>query len=228
MPRINRRLSTALMLTCGLALLGDLAMSSPAGAATIRACVKKTSGVTRIVHGKAKCKHGEQSLSWGTAGPKGATGPAGPAGSTGAGGANGTSAGFFASTSSAVTVKELVGTVLVSKVLPPGSFIVSTKTVLDAESKVSTDVPVVECGMFDQPGTTPPGFGPGLVDAGAFVSPLAKVSVSTFQAFGTLAFLGSVNSTVATTLDLVCVKGENTKVEATNSQLAAIQVSQIG
>ena len=71
----------------------------------IHACVKRTSGATRIVSAKAKCRKGEQKLSWNTSGPAGPAGRSGATGAEGKAGANGTDgavAGFTESTSTTV------------------------------------------------------------------------------------------------------------------------------
>ncbi len=74
-------------LTCGGALIagGLIAGSpvSPAGAATVKACVKKKTGELRFLTGtkKTKCKKGWKKVTWNQ---QGSQGPQGPQGSTGA------------------------------------------------------------------------------------------------------------------------------------------------
>jgi len=143
-------------LGCIAVCCGVLAASPAAGAATIHACVKKTSGATRIVGAKAKCRHGEQSLSWNTAGPAGATGASGAAGAKGANGTNGTNgaaAGFVARSTESVPIAAKA-TVLLSKLLPPGSYILNAKSIVVSSSKAA-ETAALECGVFEAPGTTP-------------------------------------------------------------------------
>jgi hypothetical protein len=219
------------VLACAAALSGSLILSAGAGAATIHACVKKTSGVTRIVGAKTKCKRSEQRLSWNTAGPKGAAGAPGPpgspgtAGATGAAGAAGAVAGFVASELQVEPVEERP-TVIVSKLLPPGSYVVSAKSELAASSKAA-ETAEVECGMFDAPGTTPPVTGSTL-DLAIWAASTEKFGTGTeFEAVASLPFLASVSSSVATTVDLVCGRSK-VLVSALYSQLSAIQVSSLG
>ena len=228
MPCIDRRRSTAALLTSGVALIGVLAMTSQAGAATIRACVKKHPAPLESFTARSKCRHGEQSLSWNTAGPKGSTGAPGAKGSNGANGisgANGAVAGFATTNSTGVAVSK-EGNVLVSKLLPPGSYIVSAKAVLGAKSKKSSDLVTIECAIFDTPGTTPGHEGSPL-DLAAWGSPLTKFFTSNYEAITTLPFQTSFSSPVATTIDLVCAGTGVEEVTALVSALTAVQVSQL-
>ncbi len=92
--KTTRRASGALI-TVAACLTSAFGVASAANASTIYACVKKHSGAVRIVSSGAKCKRGEQKLSWntngvnGAAGKNGATGPQGPAGASGKDGVNG-------------------------------------------------------------------------------------------------------------------------------------------
>src|SRR5215207_4420664 len=82
-----------------LAVAGALSMLAVqievASAATIRACVDKNSGQTRLLSpnsSSTSCGKNENLITWnsvGPAGPVGPTGPAGPKGATGATGATG-------------------------------------------------------------------------------------------------------------------------------------------
>lgn len=74
-------------LVCGTALVaGGMVVAtpaSPAGAATVKACVNKKSGDIRFLTGtkKRKCKKGWKKITWNQ---QGAQGPQGPQGNTGA------------------------------------------------------------------------------------------------------------------------------------------------
>ncbi|HSC48775.1 MAG TPA: lamin tail domain-containing protein [Gaiellaceae bacterium] len=84
-----------LTLAAGVALAAQPA-SRQATNAVVNACVKKKTGVVRIVTARRACKKGESPLAWnvqgpagirganGSAGPAGPAGPVGPAGPTGA------------------------------------------------------------------------------------------------------------------------------------------------
>lgn len=77
-------------LVCGGTLIagGLVAASpaSPAGAATVKACVKKKTGEIRFLTGtkKRKCKKGWKKVTWNQRGSQGSPGPQGPQGNTGA------------------------------------------------------------------------------------------------------------------------------------------------
>jgi hypothetical protein len=89
-----------LVLATGVALAAQPGGRRPSSA-VIYACVKKKTGLVRIVTASATCRRGETSMAWnaqGARGPSGATGaagaagpqgPAGPAGPAGAAGAKG-------------------------------------------------------------------------------------------------------------------------------------------
>lgn len=93
--RLRRR--RVLLVALPLALVAGAALAAqPSGRrpsnAVINACVKKGSGVVRVVRSGAACKRGETPLSWnaqGPAGPRGATGATGATGSAGPAGAAG-------------------------------------------------------------------------------------------------------------------------------------------
>jgi len=228
MSPTNRRRSTAALLTCAVALLTTLAVAPQASAATIYACVKKTSGATRIVGRTAKCKRGEQRLMWNTAGPagakgaNGANGATGATGANGANGANGAAAGFLARNDTATPLNGM--TVLVSKLLPPGSFVFSAKVFLAAHAAIKS-ASAVECVALDAPGTTPTKEGEPL-DVGAWGAILEPELGSGFNALTTLPLTGGLSAGVATTLDVVC--GGSTGVTANFARLTAVQTSQLG
>jgi hypothetical protein len=74
-----------LVLAAGVALAAQPSARRPSSA-VINACVKKKSGLVRVVASLNACKRAESPLSWnvqGPAGARGATGPAGAAGSAG-------------------------------------------------------------------------------------------------------------------------------------------------
>jgi hypothetical protein len=83
-----------LVLVTGVALAAQPG-GPKASSAVIHACVKKNTGLVRIVAASAKCRRGETSVAWsaqgarGAAGAAGAAGPQGPAGPAGAAGPKG-------------------------------------------------------------------------------------------------------------------------------------------
>ena len=96
--RLPRR--RVLLAALPLVLVTGVALAAQPGgpkvsSAVIHACVKKSTGLVRIVAASAKCRRGESSVAWnaqgahGAAGAAGAAGPQGPAGPAGAAGAKG-------------------------------------------------------------------------------------------------------------------------------------------
>lgn len=79
------RKSTAVCAALATAASGLLiASANPASAAsTYYACVKKSSGETKMVKKNKKCKKGWKKVKWTSTGPAGATGPVGPVGPAG-------------------------------------------------------------------------------------------------------------------------------------------------
>ena len=225
-------LATLAGAVCALALAG-LLLAQGAEASVIHACVKRTSGATRIVSAKAKCRKGEQKLSWNTSGPAGPAGRSGATGAEGKAGANGTDgavAGFTESTSTTVvSLPPLKEEALLSKVVPPGSYLVFAKAVLLAEAK-SALVGSVLCALDDTPGTSFTGGGSGNeLDISGWSSPLAEQEgASSFNAIGTVSLQGAVSSTLTTTLTLACAtvsQDKGVESKAGDAQLGAIQTS---
>src|SRR3954453_13294640 len=83
-----------LVLVAGVALAAHPSGRKPSSA-VIYACVKKKTGLVRIVAASASCRPGESSVAWnapgarGADGAAGAAGPQGPAGPAGAAGGKG-------------------------------------------------------------------------------------------------------------------------------------------
>jgi hypothetical protein len=210
-----------------LAVLFALSAGS-AVASTIHACVKPESGVTRIVGAKAKCHHGEHKLSWDTTGPKGpagANGAPGAAGTEGKAGANGAGTIFEAGNSSSVPIPPAGGALVVSKVLPPGSYTAAAKTTLVAESSVK-GFTLAECFLEDQPGTD--GTGETAVEDGAaWAAPLGEKTATSWLADSPLILDGSLTSSVTSTLSMVCLDFESQPVKAEASHIHALTVRAI-
>ena len=83
-----------LVLVTGVALAAHPDGRKPSSA-VIYSCVKKKTGLVRIVAASANCRPGESSVAWnaqGARGAAGAAGPQGPAGLAGAAGAKGDTA----------------------------------------------------------------------------------------------------------------------------------------
>ncbi len=225
---------------CVLVLAGLTA--GPAAAATgsaITACVNRKSGVTRIVKPQAKCRKSEQKLSWNTVGPPGtpgARGKNGPAGANGKNGTNGTNGtngvnGAVAGYSAIGSESELLvgaAVAVVSKVLPPGSYLVSAKTILIATAAAATYSEVL-CALTDNPGTSFSSKNE-LLDLSLWEGALPERGAKEFRAGETVPALSKLTSSLTTTVALVCTNIEKTvpvAVTAHLSELTAVQMSKI-
>lgn len=220
-------------LVASAALLAGAAPT--ASAAVIHACVKPGGGATRIVGAKAKCRHGEHMLKWSVSGPAGPVGPAaaGQTGAQGAPGKDGEGSLFSASAGPSSDWSGEAQETLVSKIVPPGSFMVWAKTALEAE----TTTPLLAedlCELIDQPGTSGTGEPAGL-DLARWEQMTAKPEslkgAGNAFAVSSLALQGAFTSSVTSTLSLVCSTFNsvvNSGTKSLRSQLQAMSVSAIG
>jgi hypothetical protein len=222
---------SALVLASATAAAAGAATTT--GAATIHACVKKHTGATRIVSAKAKCRHGEQKLSWSTVGPAGTHGVAGANGQPGANGANGPSgvaAAFNAFVFEAPVIQ--LGTVnkQLTKVLPPGSYAVSAKVELTAEAESSIYFGV-GCTLVDTPGIEGSLVELKTLDIANWETRLSEVAAKEFKAVNTLPFVGVLTSNVTSTVTMLCNEfgtPAGLTVHPNVAQLVALQVGSIG
>ncbi len=224
----DRRLTrVAQALAAALSIPVALAAAQAAQASTIHACVKPKSGATRIVGAKTKCHQGEQKLSWNTSGaqgPAGPTGAPGAAGAEGKPGANGSGIDFVAVKDSVALPKE-VGTVVLTKVLPPGAYDFGSKTVLVGVSGTKSFTQVL-CEIEDSPGTT--GVGEQTIeDASGSVTQLAELEPGEFLSNDTLVLEGSFSSKATSTLTVVCENSGSATVSAAATTLNALNVTAI-
>lgn len=215
------------LLLAASALAAALLTASGAEAATIHACVRPKSGATRIVGAKAKCHHGEQKLSWSTEGPRGAAGANGASGAPGAAGANG-SGPLFSAVSGTQPHITPEGTLLVSKVVPPGSYMIWGKTDF-LESSTKRELGFVDCSLGSHPGTTATGETTAL-DGGVSELELGEREAGSFRADVTVPLQGAMTSTVTSTLLIECGKEEGVTPTITSvlAQLQALGVTSIG
>ena len=226
------RNSMRVSLVVGLGALVWCAAAATAAQASIHACVKPKSGATRIVKAKAKCRRGERKLSWSTAGPRG------PAGANGANGANGAAGGegragangvayVYAISQSLAEPKALStsGTVVLKKVLPPGSFAAIAKTTIVAEAAKAATVDVF-CDLFDVPGTTGEGEGE-LLDLSSWEGPLGEKAAAEFVGETSITLAGTVTSGVTSTLTMTCLNVSGQSMKSAIAQMQAITVASI-
>ena len=216
-----------------VAVLACLGLAPAARAKTIHACVKPKSGATRIVAAKAKCHHGEQKLSWNTSGPAGARGPAGVPGASGAAGSEGKAGasgqGPVYSAAGSTSPQEIeTETIVLSKVLPPGSY--DMRAALDIGSEEPNPATLAAiCAVIDSPGTTASTKGT-TVDGSFEELPLGLIETTTYVALATMSLQGTFSSSATTTLSLACSnldKATGPGVVVLDSQLQATAVSSI-
>jgi hypothetical protein len=226
----DRRLSRLpAALAAALSILVVLVAAQAAQASTIHACVKPKSGATRIVGVKAKCRHGEQKLSWNTTGPQGPRGSGGGPGAPGAPGAEGKSGAtalFVATTSFAKQAIPAGGAAVMKKVLPPGSFAVAAKTTLVFEAESAKVMGRVLCLLVDRAGTTETGESTTL-DASILVAVLGEKGTTEFEAQSVLTLEGSLTSKVTSTLTMSCSAFSTVEAAAVTPEMQALQVSTI-
>lgn len=221
----GRRMLAALI----LALVSGASFATTAGATTIHACVKSKSGATRIVGAKAKCHHGEQKLSWNTEGPRGPAGGGGAQGIPGSAGTNGTNGAgpLFAAGSSTQTHIVTSETILVSKVVPPGSYMIWGKIDI-LETGNTRESPLLECRLRAHAGTEESDEPEGIDDS-IFEAPLSEHAAGSFQGAATIPLGGTYVSSRTSTLFATCKKegGGSTTATSLLAQIQALGVTSV-
>jgi hypothetical protein len=211
-------------------LVAGALSASVAGAATIHACVRPKSGATRVVGAKAKCHHGEQKLSWSSEGPRGPAGSGGAQGAPGSAGANGLNGAgpLFSAVSSKQPHVSPEGTVLVSKVLPPGSYMIWAKTDV-FETSTKAEVENVTCALLSHPGTTETEE-PTVLDESISELELGMRGGGGFGAADTIPLQGAFATSVTSTVLMECTLEGGAKATVTSliAQLQALGVTSIG
>jgi hypothetical protein len=222
----GRRLLAALV----MALVAGALFVSAAAAATIHACVKPKSGATRIVGAKTKCHHGEQKLSWNNEGPRGPAGSGGAQGVPGSAGTNGLNGAgpLFAAGSSTQTHIVTAETILVSKVVPPGSYMIWGKIDI-LETGNTRESPLLECRLHAHAGTEESDEPEG-IDVSIFEAPLSEHGAGSFQGAATIPLGGTYVSSRTSTLFATCKKegGGSTTPTSLLAQIQALGVTSIG
>lgn len=208
------------------------ATASVAQAATIYACVKPKSGATRIVGAKAKCRRGEQKLSWNTAGPRGPSGANGRNGANGAAGGEGKAgtngaADVYSTSQSQTEPKALPagGTIVLTKVLPPGSYAVTAKTTITADESKAATVEMF-CLLNDVPGTTGEGEGK-VLDLTGWEGPLGQTGLNEFSAQTPMTLASTMTSDVTSTLEMECANLSGQAMKSAIGQMQAITVASV-
>jgi hypothetical protein len=221
----------ATVLAAAMLFLAALAVP-PARAATIYACVKKKTGAARIVSKRARCRRGETRLFWNVSGPAGTpglngrSGAGGANGASGANGANGAVAGFTAGGAGAPLAVEKE-TVVLSKVLPAGSYLVSAKVTIIGELNKAGRA-VAFCLLADNPGTEYKKEEENL-DLAVWLLPFQEETATRFVGVLAQPLEAAVQATGPNVLSLVCIESKSTtpgaKVIAGAPVINAVQTS---
>jgi hypothetical protein len=207
-------------------ILGALTFGTPAAdAASIHACVNKHTGSARIVSAKAKCRSTERRVTWNTAGPSGPRGQAGTPGGSGTPGTNGVGPDYASRVfAPAPLAEDETDTVIASRSIPPGSYLISGKTIVGGSAKSAVFVAVL-CELIDSPGTPMVVELPIALDVGEWAGEFALEGTS-YTAASTIDLQAQITTTQPTTLALGCVAGDGAKeatVDAFSAQVNALQ-----
>jgi hypothetical protein len=220
---------TALAVAAGVIVAGAVAASG-AQAATIHACVKPRSGATRIVGARAKCRHGEQKLSWNTNGPQGPAGKNGVPGAEGKAGPSGLGPAFFAGAEGLSPLTE-APTVIFTKTVPPGDYVINAPVLVRAEATTAKFVDA-NCFVVEKPGTT---LTAGdltseelvLVAFGVWEDGLGPKGATEFQSATTITLAGTLESKVTSTLGVICGDSDTTAGVTVNVEIAELVATQV-
>ncbi len=186
---------------------------------TIYACVKK-SGVPRIVSNGAVCKSSETGLSWNSAGPPGPPGEKGERGEAGPG--------TVAYAADDREQTALSGeTTLLTKTLPPGSYVVAAKAWIVAGAKTQVRTGAL-CFLWNSP-IGHPGQGTA-IDIGSWAGVSGEYEPERTEGAATISLQGAVTTTPTTgELTVTCRSTSNSaaSARAEGASLNAIQASEI-
>jgi hypothetical protein len=178
------------------------------GSGTITACVHKHGGG---LYEAKTCARGDKSVSWNAKGLRGARGLQG---------APGAAVAYTATNSSAVSILSFPPALVVSQVIPAGSYLVTSTVELDAngtQNSYATD----SCRLSD--GTAS--------DGSTYSGSLVVPEVTGYSAFGTVENQLTLTTTEQTTVSLHCgsnsFQNEPTSEEATNGVLTALKLSAV-
>jgi hypothetical protein len=240
MSAFSNMRAMAVLAATGALLLAAFAAAPQAEASTLYACVKK-GGTVKVYTKAPKCKKHETKISWNSVGPAGKNGTNGANGTNGTNGANGAVAGYSAVQSKGVAFTKLesnqANTLILSKSLPAGSYIVNGGVTLTASqagkngeggSALATYVDM-SCTMADTP------ISGSAVSDTAFWSGFTNIPVIVIAIGNTsLSFDMAVTTTTASTATITCTNilnnGSNTSPsvfteEASGGVITAVQTS---
>ncbi|HTD08768.1 MAG TPA: collagen-like protein [Solirubrobacteraceae bacterium] len=201
---------------------------------TIFACVNRHTGAARVFTHLPRCHRHETRIAWNTPGPagrNGATGKTGAQGKQGATGKNGTNGtngengavnGYAATQAESLPITTEPGSV-VSRELPAGHYVVTTKLTVSASAKEVGGVQV-ECKLLLATAT-----GESHLDSSTWIAPLVSFTGSEYLAADSLSLDAVVNLTTAGTVSVRCetihAMAKEEAVNTSNGQLVVVQTT---
>ncbi len=240
MSAFSNMRAMAVLAATGALLLAAFAAAPQAEASTLYACVKK-GGTVKVYTKAPKCKKHETKISWNSVGPAGKNGTSGSNGTNGTNGSNGAVAGYSAVQSKGVAFTKLESTqsntLVLSKSLPAGSYIVNGSVVVTASQAgkngeggdaVTTYVDT-SCTMTDTPASgsavSNTAYWSGLTNIPVFIIAIGNSSLSFDMAITT-----TTSSTATITCTNILNDGSNTSPsvfgeEASGAVITAVQTS---
>ncbi len=230
-PLTNRRLAPIAGALAAVSLAA-LAAAPQAGAATIFACVNRHTGTARVFTHLPRCRRHETRIAWNTQGPAGRSGATGRTGvqgkqggqgKQGEKGENGAVDGYSASQAGSLPITTEPGSV-VSKELPAGHYLVTTKVTVSASAKEAGGVQV-ECKLLLVTGT-----GESHLDSSTWIVPLVTFASPEYLASDSLSLDAAVNlatpGTVSVRCETIHANAKEEVVSTSNGQLVAVQTTQ--
>jgi hypothetical protein len=233
-PLTSRRLAPIVGALAAAASIAALAAAPQAGAATIFACVNRHTGAARVFTHLPRCHRHETRIAWNTPGPAGRNGATGKPGAqgkqggqgkpgeNGKNGENGAVNGYSATQVGSLSITTGHEAV-VSKELPAGHYLVTTKVTVSATAKEAGGVQV-ECKLLLATTT-----GESHLDSSTWIAPLVSFSGSEYLAAGSLSLAAAVNLTTPGTVSVQCETiqaiAKEEAVSTSNGQLVAVQTT---
>jgi len=246
MSKPSARRGTLALAALAALLVVAFAAVPAAQASTLYACVTKSGTAHVFTKKPKKCKSKKEKLvSWNTSGPAGKNGTNGSNGSNGSNGGNGLNgavAGYSATQSKGISFTNVEGkqasTLILSKTLPAGSYIVNGNVQIvssqagkndQGETALTTYVDL-SCTLGDTPTS-----GSGATSQTSFWSGLTNIPVFIVAIGDTnLSFNFALTTTASSTATITCTNifndGSNTSPsvfgeEASDAVITAVQTS---
>jgi hypothetical protein len=204
-----------------LALVVALGGGSAWAASHTHYRITSTSQIKPSVLMKLRGANGKNGTN-GAHGATGATGATGVTGVTGVTGANGAVAGYYAATSSSTSFTGGTNTVILSKALPAGNYVLTGSVTFTASSTAATTQFDVACTLGDT--------GSAATDTSTYTGLTNFIVIIVPTNVNSLSMNVAVNATSASTARITCSDisngGNSYSVSASNAALTAVQTTQ--